>query len=99
MFEKNKIYEKLLVIKPCHTKGKLMAEINFDESIDLKKIESSVIKIADIKNVLYSSDLGLVKYTIADMNVFVFENGFVRVKNALNKNEIVSVIEFLKQEL
>ena len=102
--EEMKINEKLVVIRPCHTKGKLMGEVNFidiipDLTIDLKKIENAVIKLESVKNVLYSEDLGLVKYSIADKNVFIFESGFVRVKNAINRKDIIDTIFFIRKLL
>lgn len=104
ILEETKITEKLVVIRPCHTKGKLMGEVNFldispDLHIDLKKIENAVIELESVKNVLYSEDLGLVKYSKDEKNVFIFESGFVRVKNAINRKDIIDTIFFIKNLL
>ncbi|NOR85737.1 hypothetical protein GQ473_06480 [archaeon] len=104
ILEETKITEKLVVIRPCHTKGKLMGEVNFlditpDLHIDLKKIENAVIKLESVKNVLYSEDLGLVKYFQSDKNVFIFESGFVRVKNAINRKDIIDTVFIIRNLL
>ena len=102
--EEHKINEKLVVIRPCHTKGKLMGAVNFldiipELNIDLRKIENAVIELKGVKNILYSDDLGLVKYSQSDKNVFIFESGFVRVKNALNRKDIIDTIFFIRKLL
>ena len=99
-----KFEENLLVIRPCHTKGKLMGEGNLKDitekkGIDIKKIENRVLEFKDVKNIIYSENLGLLKYSQGDKSVFIFETGFVRVKNAADKKDIIKTVAFLKNNL
>ncbi len=85
-------------------KRKLIGEGNLKDitekkNIDIKKIENCVLEVEDVKNILYSENLGILKYSQEDKTVFVFETGFVRVKNAADKEDIIKTVAFLKNNL
>ena len=80
--------DNILIIRPCHTKGKIMAEIRLSENdnyLNMEKLDKILKDSKEFDKINYSKDIGAITFDFDIRQVFIFSNGFVRIKQAKNR--------------
>lgn len=91
-----------IILRPCKKRGKKTGEIrlhnpnNVFPLFDSKALYDIVLKADGFRDVSYSEELSFLRASLGEKNVFIFESGLIRVKQADSKADIERTVELLK---
>lgn len=91
-----------IIIRPCQAKGKTMGEIRLPDKnklfplFDSKALYEIAKKEKALSSISYSEELGFLRASLGEKNIFIFENGLVRVKQADSKADVEKTVEFIR---
>ncbi len=91
-----------VILRPCKAEGKATGEMRLSSKnklfplFDASALFEIALKEDVLKSISYSEELGFLSARMDEKNIFVFENGLIRVKQAEDKKDIEKTIEFIR---
>ncbi|MBW6451321.1 MAG: hypothetical protein K0B02_01145 [DPANN group archaeon] len=95
----------MLVLQPCHSKGKRMAEFQIKPYndlfgvFDLEALNTCISSCKDFTDIKKSINLGVITFSYFEKKVFVFSSGLVRVKQAKSQEDILNASGFILEKI
>ena len=91
-----------VIIRPCKAEGKATGEMRISNKnkrfplFDAGALFEIALKEDVLENISYSEELGFISMRLGEKNIFVFENGLIRVKQAEGKKDVEETIEYVR---
>ncbi|MCK5233624.1 MAG: hypothetical protein KAJ91_02290 [Candidatus Aenigmarchaeota archaeon] len=91
-----------VILRPCKAEGKTTGEIRIScknkrfPLFDAGALFEIALKEGALKNISYSEELGFISLRMGEKNIFVFENGLIRVKQAEDRKDVEETIEYVR---
>lgn len=101
----SKARKSMLIIHPCHAKGKKMGEFQIEPENDLfgvfdfKALCTLVSGCSEFSDAKFSGKLGVASFGYGEKIVFVFSSGLIRIKQAKDKEDIIKSAEFVLKKI
>ncbi len=90
----------ILIIRPCHTKGMIMAEArvsDIDDYYDMEKLNAILKTNKDFTNINYSKEIETISADYNERQIFIFSNSFIRIKQARSRKDAEESFDLIKE--
>ena len=87
-----------IILRPCEATGEMRLGNRNKRFLlfDAGALFGIALKEKGLKSISYSEELGFLSARMNEKNLFVFENGLIRVKQAEDKKDIEETIEYVR---